>query len=411
MQTAEANILNLNQKNTTKSFIVFDSGAQRTYITKGLKQKLNLTPFKEEEIAIKVFGSTESKVQNIDVVKLIVIGARKNVYVEALVIPTICSNLYTQCSNKTISNIYSHLKNLKRAQKSNETCVKVDILIGLDYYYYNLMTGNIIKGKPNEPIALESTLGWIISGPYSSINSTNVYNINSHFLFAAPSNSRYNVFENETDHKLSTIWDIESEGVDTKELEIYQNFENDLEFTGERYYVKLPFKPMTELVPDNFITSKKRLSSLKHKLDCNQKLKEQCDNILKDYEKEGIIEKVNEVCEPGASHYLPHQAVIKENRDTSKVRIVFDGSSKQKDQPAFNELLHSEPCLLPLLYDILLRFRLGTIAITADIKQAFLQILVDKKYQTFLRFLWYNDVFSDDPNSILYRFTRVIFEF
>ena len=64
---------------------------------------------------------------------------------------------------------------------------------------------------------------------------------------------------------------------------------------------------MTELVPGNFITSKKRLSSLKHKLDCNQKLKEQYDNILKDYEKEGIIEKVNEVCEPGTSHYLPHR--------------------------------------------------------------------------------------------------------
>ena len=27
------------------------------------------------------------------------------------------------------------------------------------------MTGNIIKGKTNEPIAVESTLGWIISGP------------------------------------------------------------------------------------------------------------------------------------------------------------------------------------------------------------------------------------------------------
>ena len=63
---------------------------------------------------------------------------------------------------------------------------------------------------------------------------------------------------------------------------------------------------MTELVPDNFIISKKRLSSLKHKLDCNLKLTEQYDKILKDYEKEGIIEKVNEVCEPGTSHYVPH---------------------------------------------------------------------------------------------------------
>ena len=89
MQTAEVNILNLNQKNTARSFILFESGAQRTYITKELKQKLNLTIFKQK-IAIKVFGGTESKVQNIDVVKFIVIGARKNVYVAALVIPTIC---------------------------------------------------------------------------------------------------------------------------------------------------------------------------------------------------------------------------------------------------------------------------------------------------------------------------------
>ena len=37
------------------------------------------------------------------------------------------------------------------------------------------------------------------------------------------------------------------------------------------------------------------------------------------------------VCKPGASHYLPHRAVVKENRDTPKVRIVFDGSLKQKD--------------------------------------------------------------------------------
>ena len=67
---------------------------------------------------------------------------------------------------------------------------------------------------------------------------------------------------------------IESVRVNNKELEIYQNFENDLEFNGERYSVKLPFKPMSDLVPDNFITSGKRLSSLKHILGCNQKLKE-----------------------------------------------------------------------------------------------------------------------------------------
>ena len=56
--------------------------------------------------------------------------------------------------------------------------------------------------------------------------------------------------------------------------------------------------------------------------------------MSKGYEKKGIIKKVNEVCEPGASHYLPHRAVIKGNRNTSKLKITVDGSLKQKNQPA-----------------------------------------------------------------------------
>ena len=82
MQSTEASILNLNQNHTAKCFILFDSAAQRTYITRELKEKLNLVPFKQEKRAIKFIGSTESKIQNIDVVKFIVTGTRKNVYVE-----------------------------------------------------------------------------------------------------------------------------------------------------------------------------------------------------------------------------------------------------------------------------------------------------------------------------------------
>ena len=65
--------------------------------------------------------------------------------------------------------------------------------------------------------------------------------------------------------------------------------------------------------------------------------------------------------------------------------------------------------MLPLLHNILLRVCLGRIAITADIKQAFLQISVAKEHQSFLRFLWFDDIFDIDPSIIVYRFTRVIF--
>ena len=148
---------------------------------------------------------------------------------------------------------------------------------------------------------------------------------------------------------------------------------------------------------------------MKYKLDKNPKLKKQYANILCEYEKEGIIEKTTEICESGNEHYLPHRPVVKENQETSKVRIVFDGSSKYTSEPSINELLEWGPCLLPLLYDILLCFRLGPIAITADIKQTFLKTSVAKEHQKFLRFLCFDDIFDIDPSIIVYRFPRVIF--
>ena len=53
-----------------------------------------------------------------------------------------------------------------------------------------------------------------------------------------------------------------------------------------------------------------------------------------------------------------------------------------------------------------LRFRLGSIGIIADIRQAFLQISVDPSHRDYLRFLWLN-FDSDDPDFYIYRFTRV----
>ena len=61
-----------------------------------------------------------------------------------------------------------------------------------------------------------------------------------------------------------------------------------------------------------------------------------------------------------------------------------------------------------MIEDIPLRFRLGRIAVVANIQQAFLQISVKECHRNYLRFLWYNNIF--DENSLkVYRFGRVLF--
>lgn len=44
----------------------------------------------------------------------------------------------------------------------------------------------------------------------------------------------------------------------------------------------------------------------------------------------GIIERVMELETPDKVHYLPHHAVIRNEAKTTKIRVVFDASSKEE---------------------------------------------------------------------------------
>ena len=67
------------------------------------------------------------------------------------------------------------------------------------------------------------------------------------------------------------------------------------------------------------------------------------------------------------------------------MRVVYDASSKVFG-PSLNDCLHVGPSLNPLLLDILLRFRVHEVAVTADIEEAFLNIKIDPEHRDFLRF-------------------------
>ena len=120
-----------------------------------------------------------------------------------------------------------------------------------------------------------------------------------------------------------------------------------------------------------------------------------------------VIIKLN----PDKRIISPHSAVIRENNETTKLRIVFDVSSKAKREHCINDILYSGPCLLPYLYDILLRFRAGKFGLIADIKQAFLQIDITEDHRDLLRFLCFKNINDVPLTPTTLRFTRVVFGF
>ena len=107
-------------------------------------------------------------------------------------------------------------------------------------------------------------------------------------------------------------------------------------------------------------------------------------------------------------HYLSHHPVIRTDKSTSRVRIVYDASAK-RDGPSLNDCLETGPNTLPQIIDILLRFRLNKIALISDIKQAFLNVSIPVSDRDFLRSLWVNDINSNETEIIIRRFTRVAF--
>ena len=141
---------------------------------------------------------------------------------------------------------------------------------------------------------------------------------------------------------------------------------------------------------------------------------QEVDNIFKEYFKLGVIEKVEQNDgEPTAHHYLPHRPVLRPDKSTTKIREVFDASSKQNGFASLN--LYTGPSLTPSLFGVLLRFRCHNVAFTRDIEKAFLQIKIDPTDREMLRFLWFSDVnnFNADKFELNelseFRLCRVLF--
>ena len=87
-----------------------------------------------------------------------------------------------------------------------------------------------------------------------------------------------------------------------------------------------------------------------------------------------IIEKVNNFDKLGETHFLPHKAVITDEKETTKIWVAFDViCPRRKGKPSLNDILHAEPPLTSLLFDVMGKFGSYNYAIVSDTEKVFLQ--------------------------------------
>ena len=146
------------------------------------------------------------------------------------------------------------------------------------------------------------------------------------------------------------------------------------------------------------------LSRLREKPDT---LKEY-DGVINDQIERGIVEVVMDDIMLGFFIHIPYHAVIRRDKSTTKLRIVYDASAKS-DGASLNDCLHAGPALTQSIFDIMLRFRNHRVALVGDIEKAFLMVHMNETDKDVLRFLWVDDIDKAEPKVITLRFTRVVF--
>lgn len=156
-------------------------------------------------------------------------------HVTALIFPVITRHLPQQVFP---SHTWNHLKHLPLADPTFAQPGKVDLLLGAKIYKHIILPG-LLKGSPDEPVAQQTSLGWIVTGDDSSnYSETDI----SQF------HSGIQAFHSciDIDDNLKRFWELESVPTTVQKsdedirCEEFYDKTHRRESNG-RYTVKLPF--------------------------------------------------------------------------------------------------------------------------------------------------------------------------
>lgn len=382
LATASVKVVNSTGcKQTIRALL--DQGSQASFVTEATVQLLGLS---RKPVRGWVSGLGDGRMKIKHTVSLRV-ESRHNpdvsVLVNAYVLPSLTSLLPATRLSPTE---WVEIETLTLADPTYNTPGKIDMLLGAEVYAEILVDG--IKKHSEENLMAQNTIfGWILSGRLSRENESE----------SKDSVISMHVNMNEDD-SLKRFWEIENEPdliekEMTKSEKLCEDF-FDLTTVRDsegRFVVKLPFaNDETQCQHGNTKQRAiKRLEGLERKLTREPKLREAYNGVFKEYLSMNHMRPITEEeSENPKAVYLPHHAVVREDKDTTKVRVVFDASCKGNNNVSLNDELLVGPRLQQDLRHILMRWRSHKICIIADIVKMYRMIRVASEDTDFQRVVW-----------------------
>lgn len=397
--------------------LFFDQGSQKIFITRRLVERTNMAIRSTQNMTLQGFmGKPNSNVYQI-VRPKIRMGNRKK-RITAVVVDDLPQCIKTTGLSKTIEKLTRRGIRLADPNVTNDKVGPVDILIGSDHFY-DLISLHVIKKEGIR--LLKSPSGYLITDKIpedckgSTLNNS-IPTIPESVIVMKITNPLDSLGDTETKMEhlpMHRLWDLDVIGIDPTQpipenRAAYQDYLDTVRYEEGQYWVKLPWKVNKPDLPNNYHRSLGQMHSLVKELN-KKGLVEAYDGILKEQLDKGFIEEVPDAWPKNYSHYLPHHGVLKESA-TTPLRIVFNCSSKASQQaPSLNDCLMTGQNFTRKLGDLLLSFRTGKYAYSADISKAFLRIGLQEPERDYTLFLWPSNPQEVNGQVKTYRFRSVLF--
>ncbi|EPB76641.1 Pao retrotransposon peptidase [Ancylostoma ceylanicum] len=446
--SGEITVMNNETRAMSKVDVLLDTGAETSFIDSSLAASLHLPILEHKIIRIHTFGSKESKQEKCGLVKLEGWDEDGTLHSLELLTYDVLTSSFSPVQMSIEDRNFIKSLDISLPTRRSKKFIKPLILIGCDQLWSFMRCDKSPITLPSGLYLLPTKLGAIVSGKAKSTTSHKDQPIISQMIQLSPWANDINNWDRKwsmdevEEAKVYTIktmaseitqeekdqwdqyWTMDNAGTEefcntekevraTLDKKVWQYFNETIQRREDGYYVRLPWKDQYQHLPDNKALAQKRLANVWSSLKKDENILNQYNNVFQEQLQNNIIEVVDEAAPTHGNqvHYIPHQPVFTPHKATTKLRIVFDASAHYKGCPSLNDVLYRGPVILPSLYGILLRFRIGRIAIIADVEKAFLQVRLQEVDRDATRCLWLKNHNSPPTvdNIQTFRFTRVTF--
>ncbi|XP_077528171.1 uncharacterized protein LOC144139787 [Haemaphysalis longicornis] len=398
---------------------LLDSGSQRTFIRRDVSRALDCPVDGVERLTIATFGNTRTSAPvSCNRVSLTLKSQHdgQRITIEALEVPNICNVTSPPVSEEILTSMAAKCQVAADARLSATFQEhQISVLIGSDAYW-KVATGRISRISPSLT-AVETVLGWTMQGAQLEGPSPSTAHSSALFLSlgeAPPEDAAADV-------ELSSMWRLEAIGIQGSSENSGFNdpailqFQQGVRKASDRYEVPLLIRePGLDVSDNNYRLAEQRLCMQLKRFRGQPDLLRQYDKTIRTYFDEGHAERVTCDKEDGKpnTYYMPHHGVVRRDAVTTKLRVVFDASSHVPCHPSLNSVLLKGPKLDANLLKLLVEFRCHHVVLVADIKKAYLQMVIREEDRDALRFLWVKHLPNEEdplPQIVHWRMTRVPF--